>query len=44
MPFAISLLFFVLGSALIALCLVAIPGRGDHSASATPPHGHTGHH
>ena len=45
MSFAISLLFFVLGSALIALCLLAIPGRGDHGeASAAAPHGHGSSH
>ncbi|HYL49111.1 MAG TPA: hypothetical protein VET84_07075 [Stellaceae bacterium] len=41
MLFAISLLFYVLGSALIALCLLAIPGRGDHGeAGAVAPHDH----
>ncbi len=45
MSFAISLLFFVLGSALIALCLLAIPGRGDHGeAGAATPHGHGSSH
>ncbi len=45
MSFAISLLFFVLGSALIALCLLAIPGRGDHGeAGAAAPHGHGSSH
>ena len=45
MSFAISLLFFVLGSALIALCLLAIPGRGDHGeADAAASHGHASSH
>ena len=46
MSFAIWLLFYILGSALIALCLLAIPGRGDHGeADAAAPHGHgSGHH
>lgn len=44
MSFAISLLFFVLGSALIALCLLAIPGRGDHGDAGAAPHGHGSSH
>ncbi|GEM_PF-6057336 len=46
MSFTVSLLLFILGSALVALCLIAIPGRGGHGdAAATPPHGHgVGHH
>ncbi|MDE1969931.1 MAG: hypothetical protein KGI92_13590 [Alphaproteobacteria bacterium] len=45
MSFAISLLFFVLGSALVALCLLAIPGRGDRGEAGTAtPHGHGSSH
>ncbi|MGH7013107.1 MAG: hypothetical protein ACREEL_02960 [Stellaceae bacterium] len=45
MSFALALLFYVLGSALIALCLFAIPGRGDHGeAGAAAPHGHGSSH
>jgi len=46
MSFAIALLFYVLGTALIALCLFAIPGHGDHGEGGAPaPHGHgPGHH
>lgn len=45
MSFTIGLLFYALGSALIALCLVAIPGRGDRGeAGATAPHGHGSSH
>jgi len=42
MSFTVGLLFYVLGSAMIALCLVAIPGRGETGAAA--PHGHGSSH
>ncbi|MDE2228998.1 MAG: hypothetical protein KGL11_08165 [Alphaproteobacteria bacterium] len=45
MSFAIGVLFYALGTALIALCLVAIPGRGDHGQAGGPvPHGHGSSH
>jgi hypothetical protein len=44
MSFAFALVCFILGSALIALCLIAIPGRGDHGHGAPGAgHGHGGH-
>jgi hypothetical protein len=39
MDAALGVILFILGSALVGLCLVAIPGPGGE---ATPPQGH--HH
>ena len=36
MSFAIGVLFFVLGSAVIALCLAALPGRSGGEAKDMP--------
>jgi hypothetical protein len=44
MSFAISLLFYVLGSAVIALCLVAIPGRDGGQATTHTSHDHGSAH
>ena len=38
----LGLILFILGSVLVAVCLVAIPGPGG-AASAQRPHGHDGH-
>jgi hypothetical protein len=38
----LGLVLFILGSALIALCLVAIPGPSG-AAPAHAPHGHDAH-
>ena len=46
MSFALTLMWFILGAALIALCLFAIPGRGGSQAGGHDAgHGHhdTGH-
>jgi hypothetical protein len=40
--FLLGLVLFILGSALIALCLAAIPGPPG-AAPAHPPHGHDAH-
>ncbi|HET7594105.1 MAG TPA: hypothetical protein VFK49_01565 [Stellaceae bacterium] len=42
MSFILGLVLFILGSALVALCLVAIPGPAG-AAPAHPPQGHDGH-
>jgi hypothetical protein len=39
MSFALGVILFILGSALIALCLAAIPGP----PGAAPAHGHDAH-
>ena len=44
MSFAIGVLFFILGSAVIALCLAAIPGRDAGQAAEHQPHGHGSAH
>ncbi|MDE2164837.1 MAG: hypothetical protein KGJ66_00680 [Alphaproteobacteria bacterium] len=43
MSFAIGVLFFVLGSAVVALCLAAIPGRDAGQTADNASHGHHGH-
>lgn len=40
MSFAFGLIYFILGTALIALCLLAIPGRGGESHSHAAPRDH----
>jgi hypothetical protein len=42
MSFLLGLILFILGSALIALCLVAIPGPAG-AAPAHPAQGHGSH-
>jgi hypothetical protein len=42
MSFLLGLILFILGSALVAFCLTAIPGPGG-AATAHPPHGHDAH-
>jgi len=39
MSFAVGVILFILGSALIALCLIAIPSPPG-AAQAQAPHGH----
>jgi hypothetical protein len=45
LSFGLGLVFYILGSAAIGICLWCIPGRGG--AAASPPadhgHGHAGH-
>jgi len=40
MSFAFGLIYFIFGTALIALCLLAIPGRGGESHSHAAPRDH----
>ncbi len=40
MSFALGVVLFLLGTALVALCLAAIPGPPGGAAPAHPPHGH----
>lgn len=40
--FLLGLILFILGSALVAICLVAIPGPGG-AASVQQSHGHNAH-
>ncbi len=40
MSFALGLVFFILGSVLVALCLAAIPGPGGTEATGHAPHDH----
>jgi hypothetical protein len=42
MAFLMGVVAFILGSALVAVCLVAIPGP-DGEKPAPPAHGHGGH-
>jgi hypothetical protein len=41
MSFFLGLILFILGSALVALCLAAIPGPAG--AAPAQPHGHDAH-
>jgi hypothetical protein len=44
MDFGLGVILFLAGSALVALCLVAIPGpAGEGTAHDAAPHGHGGH-
>lgn len=44
MNFLLGILLFIAGSALVALCLVAIPGAGGAAEDHAPGHGgHGGH-
>jgi hypothetical protein len=43
MAFLMGLLIFILGSVLVAVCLVAIPGPDGGAPRETQPHGHGGH-
>lgn len=44
MPFGLGVLFFVLGSVLVAVCLVAIPGPpGEAPGPFGHGHDHGGH-
>lgn len=40
MSFAFGLIYFILGTALIALCLFAIPGRSGESHGHAAPRDH----
>jgi hypothetical protein len=42
LSFGVGLVCYVLGTVAIAVCLLAIPGRGG-TAPAPPEHGHGGH-
>lgn len=42
MAFLMGVVTFILGTVLIAVCLVAIPGT-EEEPSAPPAHGHGGH-
>ena len=42
MSFIVGLILFILGSVLVAVCLVAIPGPGS-AAAAQQGHGHDAH-
>jgi hypothetical protein len=44
MSFLTGLVFFVLGSVLVAVCLVAIPGPGGGTPPAEGQGGHHGGH
>ena len=43
MAFLMGLVAFLLGTALVAVCLFAIPGPPGDEAPAPPAHGHGGH-
>ena len=46
MEFVLGVVTFILGSVLVAVCLVAIPGppgEGGAAAAAPPAHGHGSH-
>jgi hypothetical protein len=42
MSFGLGVLIYILGSILLAVCIVAIPGRSGE-AHAEAPHGHDPH-
>jgi hypothetical protein len=44
MSFATGIIIFILGTALVALCLGAIPGPGGAAPPAGGDHGHHGGH
>jgi hypothetical protein len=44
MSFLTGLVIFILGSVLVAVCLVAIPGGGAAAAPGEGGHGHHGGH
>jgi hypothetical protein len=44
MEFLFGFVAFVLGSVLVAVCLVAIPGPEGEEREAPAAHGHGGHH
>jgi len=43
MAFLMGLVAFILGTVLVAVCLVAIPGPDGEQPPAPPAHGHGGH-
>ena len=43
MAFLMGVVAFLLGTVLVAVCLVAIPGPGGEEEAAPPSHGHGGH-
>ena len=43
MEFVFGVVSFVLGTALVAVCLVAIPGPASLEQSRATTHGHGGH-
>ena len=43
MSFLMGVVFFILGSLLVVICLAAIPGQGGEQGKAPPAHGHGGH-
>ncbi len=41
--FGLGLVFFVLGTAIVGLCIMAIPSPGNSESAAGPSHGHSAH-